>query len=72
MTAPGAAKESTTNRQEINMSKHMCLLILQSREVKCVIHTPMIESSIPCLREAVCVRMGSYLTIACRTRLTIA
>ena len=35
-----------------------------SREVRCVVHTPMIESSIPCLREAVCVRMSSYLTIA--------
>ena len=35
-----------------------------SREVRCVVHTPMIESSIPCLREAFCVRMSSYLTIA--------
>ena len=35
-----------------------------SREVRCVIHTTMIESSITCLREAVCVRMNSYFTIA--------
>ena len=32
-----------------------------SREVRCVVHTPMIESSIPCLREAVCVKISSYL-----------
>ena len=37
---------------------------LLSREVRCVIHTPINESSIPFLREAVCVRMSSYSTIA--------
>ena len=30
-----------------------------SREVRCVFHTRMVESSIPWLREAVCVRMSS-------------
>ena len=35
-----------------------------NREVRYVVHTAMIERSIPCLREAVCVRMSSYLTIA--------
>ena len=35
-----------------------------SREVRCVVNAPMIESSIPCLREAACVRMSSYITIA--------
>ena len=49
-------------------SPDYCILLFaiwrDSREVKCVVHTPMIESSIPCLRKAVCVRMSSYLTIA--------
>ena len=34
-----------------------------SREVRCVIHTQMIESSISCHRGAVCVSINSYLTI---------
>ena len=34
------------------------------REVMSVIDTPMIVSSISCLREVVCVRMSSYLTTA--------
>ena len=51
----------TYSSAEINLSE---LEWRDSRAVRCVVDTPIIESSIPCLREAVYVRMSSYLTIA--------
>ena len=57
---------STTAALNFKLNDVINFMWRDSREVRCVVHTPMIESSIPMLpfREAVSVRMVPYLTKA--------